>query len=106
MLQRLLLFSDGRLRRQMNGCWLAFIKTLAYWSLAHISPASCYILWDHLIHWNERQKQQNLWKLNYLVSTEKAILREFVIQRKKRHKSTTVEPTVKIYCDGSIRFCL
>ncbi len=62
------------------------------------------IIWDHfLIHWNERQKQQNLQRMiEHLDFTEKAILREFVIQRKSVINLPLTEPAVKNLLDAGV----
>lgn len=62
------------------------------------------IAWDHiLLHWVERQKQQNLQRMiECLDFTEKAILREFVIQRKSVINLPLTEPAVKNLLDAGV----
>ena len=88
--------------------WLAQLK--AFINLGVLVACSYFasqlllILWDHLlIHWNERQKQQNLQRMiEHLDFTEKAILREFVIQRKSVINLPLTEPAVKNLLDAGV----
>ena len=82
----------------------AFINLGVLVACSYFASQLLLILWDHLlIHWNERQKQKNLQRMiEHLDFTEKAILREFVIQRKSVINLPLTEPAVKNLLDAGV----
>ena len=102
----ILLFPIERLHSA--GEWL--IQFRIFFSLGLLIACSYFasqlllIAWDHiLLHWVERQKQQSLQRMiECLDFTEKAILREFVIQRKSVINLPLTEPAVKNLLDAGV----
>jgi hypothetical protein len=102
----ILLFPVERI--QIAGEWL--IQFRVFFSLGLLIACSYFfsqlllIVWDHAIaHWSERQKHQYLQRMiERLDFTEKAILREFVIQRKSVINLPLTEPAVKNLLDAGV----
>lgn len=95
-------------RYHSAGEWLAQFKI--FFSIGLLIACSYFtsqlllIAWDYaLLNLAERQKQQNLQRMiDCLDFTEKAILREFIIQRKSVINLPLTEPAVKNLLDAGV----
>ncbi|MHA7000066.1 superinfection exclusion B family protein [Aeromonas schubertii] len=103
----ILIFPEGL----MNGAVSRWAEAYAGWlgvgmliALSYFASQGLLIAWEYLCEeWQERRQQSNMEQtITFLDFNEKAVLREFVLQRKSVINLPITEPAVKNLMDAGI----